>query len=162
MSTPCSMQQGVTISEIEAVAASHPGVRGLREFEQILGLVDAGAESPKETWLRLLLQRRGLPPVQTQIEVRDEFGVFVARLDMGWPELKLAIEYDGDQHRTDRKQYVRDMRRLGGLTRLGWVVIRVIKEDSEVLIVRRVRAALELQRSAVIQRRESDRNPALD
>jgi hypothetical protein len=79
---------GITVAEIEAVAKRHRGAPGLRRLEQTLALVDAGAESPKETWLRLLLQRSGLPPVETQIEVRDEFGGFVARLDMGWPELE--------------------------------------------------------------------------
>lgn len=150
-----------SVGDVEAVAARHPGARRLRNLERVLASVDAGAESPKETWLRLLLKRCGLPPVRTQIEVRDEFGDFVARLDMGWPELKLAIEYDGDQHRSDRRQYVRDMRRLEELTRLGWVVVRVIKEDSEVLIARRVRAARTLQESKVTQRRKFGSNAAL-
>jgi very-short-patch-repair endonuclease len=153
---------GITVAEIEAVAKRHRGAPGLRRLEQTLALVDAGAESPKETWLRLLLQRSGLPPVETQIEVRDEFGGFVARLDMGWPELKLAVEYDGDQHRTDRKQYVRDMRRLEELERLGWVVIRVIKEDSDAQIVRKVRAARVLQATRVTQWRKTRSNPALE
>ncbi len=47
---------------------------------------------PKETWSRLLLARNGFPPVQTQIEVRDGAGRFVARIDMGWPHLKIAVD----------------------------------------------------------------------
>ncbi|MGB3485482.1 MAG: DUF559 domain-containing protein [Mycobacterium sp.] len=152
---------GVSVADVEAVAARHRGARGLRDLERVLSLVDAGAESPKETWLRLLLRRHGFPPLQTQIEVRDEFGDFVARLDMGWPELRAAVEYDGDQHRSDRRQYVRDLRRLAELERLGWVVVRVIKEDSEVQITRRVQAARALQSSRVTQRREIGGNPAL-
>jgi very-short-patch-repair endonuclease len=146
---------GITVADIEAVARRHRGAPGLRQLEQTLALVDAGAESPRETELRLLLQRSGLPPVQTQIEVRDEFGDYVARLDMGWPELRLAVEYDGDHHRTDRGQYVRDLRRLEELTRLGWVVIRVIKEDSDVQIIRKIREARALQSTRVTQRRKS-------
>jgi very-short-patch-repair endonuclease len=152
----------ITVGDISAVAARHRAAPGLRRLEHTLALVDPGSESPKETWLRLLLQRSGLPPVQTQIEVRDEFGNFVARLDMGWPELKLAIEYDGDQHRTERKQYVRDMRRLEELNRMGWVVIRVIKEDSDVQIIRDIRAARDLQLQRVTQWRKSGHNPALE
>lgn len=146
---------GITTDDIKAVAAQHRAAPGLRLLAKTLALVDAGAESPRETGLRLLLQRSGLPPVQTQIVVRDEFGGFVARLDMGWPELKLAVEYDGDQHRTDRRQYVRDMRRLEELTRLGWVVIRVIKEDSDAQIIRKIREARALQSPRVTQRRKS-------
>ncbi|AQA04375.1 hypothetical protein BVC93_20295 [Mycobacterium sp. MS1601] len=145
---------GVTVADIDAVAGSHRGSPRLRLLEQVLAHVDAGAESPRESWLRLLLQRNGFPPVETQIEVRDEFGHFVARLDMGWKELKVAVEYDGDQHRTDRKQYVRDIRRIEEVQLLGWAVVRVFKEDSEAQIVRAVRAARDRQGTRVTQRRK--------
>ena len=48
---------------------------------------------------------------------------------MGWQEFRVASEYDGDQHRTDRLQYVKDQRLMPKVARLGWDVIRVIKED---------------------------------
>ena len=46
-------------------------------------------------------------------------------LDMGWPDLKIALEYDGDHHRTDPAQFARDIVRLEELAALGWLVIRV-------------------------------------
>ncbi len=49
---------------------------------------------------------------------------------MGWPELMVAVEYDGDHHRKDRTQFVKDIARLRMLEALGWRVIRVIAEDS--------------------------------
>ena len=55
----------------------------------------AGAQSPKETWLRLVLIQAGLPRPQTQIPVYDEFGEVIAYLDMGWEDVKVAVEYDG-------------------------------------------------------------------
>ena len=58
-------------------------------------------------------------------------------LDMGWEEFKVASEYDGDQHRTDRVQYVRDQRLMPKVARLGWDVIRVIKEDRDAEILDR-------------------------
>lgn len=61
---------------------------------------------------------------------------------MGWEEFKVAAECDGDQHRTDRPQYVKDMRVMRVLERLGWKVIRVIKEDRDSEVVDRVRLAL--------------------
>ena len=57
-------------------------------------------------------QRRGLPRPQTQIPVFDEFGNAVAYLDMGWEDVKVAVEYDGDQHRTDQRQYAEVIRRV--------------------------------------------------
>ena len=48
---------------------------------------------------------------------------------MGWEDIKVAAEYDGDHHRSIRAQYVKDRRRLRRLEELGWIVIRVIDED---------------------------------
>jgi very-short-patch-repair endonuclease len=128
--------------DIDLLIDRYRGRRGMRRARAALELIDDGAQSPKETWLRLLLVRAGLPSPQTQIAVRDEWGYAKAYLDMGWEELKVAVEYDGDQHRTDRSQYVKDIRRLEMLERMGWIVIRVIAEDHPEDIVRRVREAL--------------------
>ncbi|MCW2690667.1 MAG: hypothetical protein JWR37_5557 [Mycobacterium sp.] len=102
--------------------------------------MDAGSQSPKESWLRLILIDAGLPPLVTQIEVR--LGTAVAYLDMGWEDPMVAVEYDGDQHRTDRRQYVKDINRAEMLQRLGWIVVRAIAEDRPAVIVGRVRRAL--------------------
>jgi hypothetical protein len=114
--------------------------RGVRQLRELLVLVDSQAASPKESWLRLLLVDRGFAVPETQIPVIDG-GVPMAFLDMGWREIQLAVEYDGDQHRTDRAQYVRDIRRLPMVERAGWEVIRVLKEDSAAQIIARVREA---------------------
>ena len=60
---------------------------------------------------------------------------------MGWCHIRLAVEYDGDQHRTDRPQYVKDMRRPPKIAKRGWEVVRVIAEDSESEILGTVYAA---------------------
>lgn len=120
---------------------SHPGARGVRRLRAVLPLVDGGAASPKETWLRLLLIDAGLPVPSTQIPVNQGWRQ-VGVLDMGWEKYRVAAEYDGDQHRTDRRQYVRDQWRLRTLEELGWIVIRVIAEDKPEDVVRRVRDAL--------------------
>jgi very-short-patch-repair endonuclease len=103
--------------------------------------MDGGAQSPRETWLRLLLIDGGLPRPVTQIEVRDAAG-YRACLDLGWEGPMVAVEYDGDQHRTDRPQYVKDIRRWEMLEDLGWRIIRVVKEDRRDRILTRVRDAL--------------------
>lgn len=124
------------------LADRYPGRRGIRRARRALGLADRGGQSPKETWLRLLLVESGFPRPQTQIPVTDALGDVVAYLDMGWPDIKVAVEYDGEQHRTDRRQYTRDLRRLEFLERLGWIVVRVVAGDRPGDVVRRVRAAI--------------------
>lgn len=99
---------GVTDSDVWPLVDRYAGARGVRRCRTAIELMGAGAQSPKETWLRLLLIDGGFPPPQTQIPLYEN-GYAVAFLDLGWPAIKLAVEYDGDQHRTDRAQYVRDI-----------------------------------------------------
>ena len=127
--------------DVQLLAKRHSRARGLRQLRAALPLVDAGAESPKETWLRLLLIDAGLPAPETQIPVVVQNRT-VARLDTGWERFKVAAEYDGDQHRTSRSQYVWDRRRLKMLEGLGWIVIRVIAEDRPDDVVHSVHEAL--------------------
>ncbi|MGV1089367.1 MAG: hypothetical protein ACOYBX_15410 [Mycobacterium sp.] len=127
-------------ADVETLVRRYGPVRGVRQLRELLPLVDAGAASPKESWLRLLLIDGGLPMPQTQIPVDDGAGSMVF-IDMGWRQIKLGVEYDGDQHRTDRRQYVRDLRRLPMLQDLGWEIIRVIAEDRPAEVLHRVRKA---------------------
>jgi hypothetical protein len=127
--------------DVEVLAERYRGRRGIRRARTALSLVDPGAESPRETWLRLLLIRSGFPPPRTQIPVYDGYGALVAVLDMGWEDLKLAVEYEGDHHRTDRRQFNRDIRRGEAVTELGWVAVRVTAEDTPGGIIARVWAA---------------------
>jgi hypothetical protein len=135
----------VGIDEVEAVISAHPGVRGLNRLRRVLPLVDGGAESPQETRTRLVLIDAGLPRPQTQIKVYDGYGEFVARVDMGYRELRVGIEYDGSQHWTAPEQRQRDIDRHWALVALGWVIIRVsadLLRYREATLVGRVQAAM--------------------
>jgi hypothetical protein len=129
------------LADIDLLVDRYRGRRGMKAAKAALDLVDGGAQSPKETWLRLLLVSSGYPRPQTQIAVRNEWGWVEAYLDMGWEHIKVAVEYDGDQHRSSRAQYVKDIRRFETLDRMGWIVVRVIAEDHPDDVVRRVRQA---------------------
>ncbi|MGW4243479.1 endonuclease domain-containing protein [Nocardia sp. NPDC004722] len=109
---------------IDFVAGLERG-RGVARVRAILALVDPGAESPQESRTRLFLIDNGFPTPQTQINVYDERGKFVARVDMGWGDWLIGIEYDGAQHWTDPRQRARDIDRLAALEAVGWLIIRV-------------------------------------
>jgi hypothetical protein len=129
------------IADVEMLAERYKGRRGVRRARTALSFVDAGAESPRETWLRLLLIRAGFPAPQTQIPVHDQYGQLVAVLDMGWENIQLAVEYEGDHHRTDRRQFNHDIRRAEAVAVLGWAQVRVTSEDTEGGVVARVATA---------------------
>jgi hypothetical protein len=122
------------------LAQRHPHVRGLRRVDRVLDLVDAGAESPRETWLRLLLIRAGYPRPQTQIPLLGPDGQPIYRLDMGWEDRLIAVEYDGDDHR-ERPRWRKDIIRSEYVAHLGWKHIRVIAGEREADVLRRVERA---------------------
>jgi hypothetical protein len=133
--------QAFSIAEVAELADAHPRAHGVRQLRELLPLVDGGASSPRESRIRLLLIDAGFPRPETQIPVVR--GVTpVAWLDMGWRDFAVAVEYDGDHHRKDRRQYVKDLARLRMLDALGWIVIRVIAEDKPQDVIARVEAAL--------------------
>jgi hypothetical protein len=131
--------------DVEDLIERHPRVRGLVQLRHVLRLMDGGAESPQETRTRLVLVRSGLPKPETQIVVLDRSNYPFARLDMGYREVKVAIEFDGAQHWTDPAQRTADIDRYAELAALGWLIVRVssdlLRYRPEV-VVARVCAAL--------------------
>ena len=129
---------GLTAERVLPLADRYKGARGVKKLRTALDLMDGGAQSPKETWLRLLLIDKGFPRPTTQIPVLNGRGVPFAYLDLGWEDVKIAVEYDGDQHRKSRSQYVWDEQRLRLIRECDWLHIKVIKEDEPPEILERV------------------------
>lgn len=100
--------------------------------------MDNGAESPKETWLRLLVIRAGYPRPRTQIRLLSLEGRRTYYLDMGWEDRQLALEYDGEQHRNDAEIYAKDIQRSEDIAELGWTRLRVVKANRAVDVLRRL------------------------
>jgi len=57
---------------------------------------------------------------------------------MGWREVMVAVEYDGEQHRLDPIQFAYDIARSEDLDELGWTRVRVVKQNRPADIIRRV------------------------
>lgn len=112
------------LPEVLALAERHPGVRGLRQLEQVLDLADYGGESPQETRLRLLFTNNGMRPTRTQIDVFDG-RYHVGRIDMGWPEWKVGVQYDGIQHWQDPRRRTKDIDQNAEYRELGWRLVHV-------------------------------------
>ncbi|GLY01042.1 DUF559 domain-containing protein [Actinoplanes sp. NBRC 101535] len=106
---------------------SRHGWHGTDRLPDLLRLADGRSESPMETRLRLLISDAGLPQPTPQFVVRHGRD-FVARVDLAWPHLRLALEYDGDQHR-ERARFRRDATRLNALHLAGWRVLRFTAPD---------------------------------
>ncbi len=107
-------------------AARATSARQHRLAVRAASLVRPGVDSPMESRLRMLLVLAGLPePVVNHIEY-DEQGRWVRRYDLSYPELRLAIEYDGRQHAESDRQWERDVERREELDRDDWRIVVVL------------------------------------
>ncbi|WP_297597642.1 hypothetical protein [Mycobacterium sp.] len=135
----------VKTADVELLADRHRGARGLVQLRRVLTMVDGGAESPYETKTRLLLVGSRLPRPQTQIEVLNEWGAVLARIDMGWEEWKVGVEFDGAHHWTDPARRTRDIDQLAELEARGWTIVRASADMLRYrpyVVVARTRSAL--------------------
>lgn len=113
----------VTPGGLESFLQHHHGA-GVRKARRAVHLSRKGSESPRETYVRVMLELAGLPPLECNVSYGDDVG-FIARIDLSWGRWKIAIEYDGRQHGLSLAQRERDVRRRERMERLGWVFIIV-------------------------------------
>ncbi|MGV9800744.1 hypothetical protein ACWDTP_22110 [Mycobacterium sp. NPDC003449] len=130
---------GVECGQVLELAARYRGLRGIRSARTALALMDPGGQSPQESRLRLVLIDAGYPRPGTQIRVSD--GVDEAFIDMGYPDAKIGLDYDGKHHASDRPRYVHDIGRNAIIEREGWIDIHVVTEHSKAYVLHRVREA---------------------
>ncbi|MED5812837.1 hypothetical protein VST63_10740 [Mycolicibacterium sp. 050232] len=128
------------VADIERAAERHSGRKGIKRARATIALVDPGAESPQETWLRLLVVRAGYPRPQTQYPVCNEYDVVIGEVDLAWPELKIALEYEGIHH-TDPETLRKDIARIDEMIEMDWIVIRVTRRDGAANVLGRVAKA---------------------
>lgn len=106
-----------------------PGERFVAVARAAVASVRVGAESPMETWLRLAVVEAGFPEPELQVEVVDEGGRLLGRVDLAWPALRIALEYDGEHHR-ERDAFEHDQRRDNAMAVHGWLVLHATRADA--------------------------------
>ncbi len=110
-----------------------------------LSLIREGSESARETLLRLVLVRAGLPEPELNVPLRDAQGRTIARLDESFPAYRVAVEYDGRQHAFSVTQFRRDADRWDAIRDAGWHLVRILDHHLSPdpgIAVAKVRAAL--------------------
>jgi hypothetical protein len=101
--------------------------RGTRRGARILGVATGRAESPAESWFLWRIVDCGFPAPEVNWSLYGPDGREIRRLDYAWPELRIAVEYNGYAVHKDRA--AEDANRIEDLRRRGWTVIVVDAED---------------------------------
>jgi very-short-patch-repair endonuclease len=113
---------------LERAVASACGRRGVRTARFAVTRLDARADSPAESLLRMRLEAAGLPRPQVNVDVFDSAGGWIARPDLLYPKARIAIEYEGAHHR-ELRQFRQDAVRDHLVVEAGYVVLRATARD---------------------------------
>lgn len=137
----------VTPDDLRVAAAAAYRKRGVVRARDAAALVRTGVDSPPETRVRLILLRGGLPCPEPGLDIFDEAGGWLGRPDLTYRELMLALQYEGDVHRTNRKRWRADIRRDEVLLDHGWDVVRLTGDDLRrpIALCERVRVRMRRQ-----------------
>ncbi len=132
----------VTLAELGTYVERHGRTKGVARLRRVIGLAEPKAESPMETRLRMLLVQARLPRPEVQAPIHDEQGNFLGRADLLYRRQRLAIEFDGANH---RERLVEDNRRQNGVVGAGFRLLRFTAGDvyrTPDVVVMQVRGAL--------------------
>jgi hypothetical protein len=113
---------------IRELIKSRPDPRGTRIGTRLVDLATGRAESPSESWLLWRVVDLGFPVPQANLPILGVDGRELYRLDLGWEELKIALEYNGYAAHVGREEI--DAARRSDLERRGWIVVDADAEDA--------------------------------
>jgi hypothetical protein len=139
--SPYAEAREVPIADLASAVEHSLRSRGAGTLRRALPLVRADVESPKETELRLLLHRAGLPEPEVNVRTYADDDLYLGKPDLRWSLFRVCTEYEGDEHRVDRRRYRNDISRRERFADAGWRMVRVTEDDlhgaaSERLLVR--------------------------
>jgi|tagenome__1003787_1003787.scaffolds.fasta_scaffold20957987_2 hypothetical protein len=98
-------------------------VRGVVRVRACAGLLSPLAMSRPESLMRYWIVNSDLPDPQPQVPVHDQWRRVVAHGDLGYPEWRVLLEYEGRQQ-AEPEQFGRDVDRYSLMAADGWLVLR--------------------------------------
>jgi very-short-patch-repair endonuclease len=117
------------IVDLQALAhhvEASAGAKGIRRLRRAVSQAEPRAESPMETRLRLELVKARLPRPEVQVDLHDDSGRFLARADLYYRDVRLVIEYDGQNH---KDRLLADLKRQNALVNAGYRLLRFTSSD---------------------------------
>lgn len=147
-----ALYKGVALPLMMSMVDSLAGKRGVMRARRVLAALDGKAESAGESRTRVFLARMEIPRPVLQYKIRT--GSKEYRVDFAWPELKLVLEFDGNEkyYKDQRTPEVlrEERRRENLLVEQGWRFIRIEWDDlgRPVELRQRIYAAMAMARRA--------------
>jgi hypothetical protein len=119
---------GVTQAVLLDIARARLRYPGRRNAVAAIAWLDQASASPRESHLRVLLRRAGLPLPEVNGLITDDWGGFLAVGDLVFRRERVIVEYDGDVH-APMHQRAKDAARRAVLREHGWIVVEIVGDD---------------------------------
>lgn len=117
-----------TRAELADAVSRRAGARGVKALRWALRRARERVDSRMETLLRLLLVEAGLPEPEINPPIVVDGGRTL-HPDLLWAHWRIVLEYEGDEHRADRRRFMSDIERRERFEAAGWRVVRVVADD---------------------------------
>ncbi|WP_157501997.1 hypothetical protein [Leucobacter celer] len=130
----------VSVEQVDAMLAGLSRWKGIARLRRARARMRPGTHSPRETRLRLNLEKYGIPTGVPNGRI-DLAGGEVFYGDLVLYEYKIVFEYDGEHHGADGQRGI-DARRLNALTAEGWLLVLLTRHDGVGDQLRAARRAL--------------------
>ncbi len=122
-----ALHQGlIDLEKFGGYVRGHAGRPGVVRARRVVANAEPKSESPMESRLRMLLVLAGLPRFEAQFHLYTPRGVFAGRPDLFYPDARVAVEFDGENH---RDRLVSDDRRQNRIPDLGVTLLRYTTPD---------------------------------
>ncbi|GGF05493.1 hypothetical protein [Mycetocola zhadangensis] len=118
-----------TVTKLADAIERYPARAGRPALRRALALSSDHSRSRPESLVRVDLALSSLPTPVANFEVYLRTARRTVYLDLAYPEYKLELEYHGDQHRTDRRQWRSDIRRTNDVGDEGWQALQFTGDD---------------------------------
>lgn len=130
------------LGRLDLLCRTEPWREGVEQARWVVLLLDARSRSVPESHVRLFYQAAGLPRPEVNVTI-DVAGTLLTP-DWWWRLFRVASEYEGGQHQTQRGQYVADIDRyqLYRQASIGYRQITKELRSNPRAMVRRVHDAL--------------------
>ena len=116
--------QPVALETLASAAAQWNRAPGGAILQRALPRLRHGVDSPMESLLRSAIVDAGLPEPTVHPPVVLRNGQ-VVHPDVGYPDLRVGVEYEGEGHADPRRMRA-DVARYEALAEVGWETVRVV------------------------------------
>lgn len=114
-----------TIADLAVEVSCGPRPPSTAKLRDALELICVGSASVLETDFRLDAASAGLPKPVLDMEIRDDRGRLLGISELVYPQYRIVVEIEGDDHRTSRRQWNRDLDKYNDYAEAGWEVVRL-------------------------------------